>query len=210
MKTKRMEKAVEVSAALFLKHGIEPVKMTDIAEQSGVGVATLYRYYGAKTGMVIAAMTHLWHGLREMFEGVFEGDFFLQQTGIKQLSDLMRLYLVLYDAHSDFMKLLAEFDQFILREQVPKAALYEYDASVLNFYPIFERSYQTGLKDGTVREDVNFPLFYLTYAHAMMELTKKLLQGELLPSDHFDMGKQELEMMIETAVHYIRKEQGDA
>ena len=43
LKNKRFEKAVEVSAQLFLKNGIEAVKMTDIADECGIGVATLYR-----------------------------------------------------------------------------------------------------------------------------------------------------------------------
>lgn len=204
-RNRRMEKAITVSADLFLQNGIEPVKMTDIADASGVGVATLYRYYGAKTGMVIAAMTYLWEQLKAMFDGVFESEVFTKQTGLKQLTDLMRMYLVLYDAHADFMRLLAEFDQFILREKVPAAALTDYEKAVINFYPLFDTAYKTGIADGTVREDFSFPLFYLTYAHAMMELTKKLLQGELLPSDDFTMGRKELETMIETAVFFVRK-----
>ena len=48
LKNKRFEKAVEVSAQLFLKNGIEAVKMTDIADECGIGVATLYRYFGTK------------------------------------------------------------------------------------------------------------------------------------------------------------------
>lgn len=204
-RNRRMEKAITVSADLFLQNGIEPVKMTDIADASGVGVATLYRYYGAKTGMVIAAMTYLWEKLKSMFDGVFESDVFTKQTGLKQLTDLMRMYLVLYDAHPDFMRLLAEFDQFILREQVPKAALIDYEKAIINFYPLFEAAFKTGIEDGTVREDVPFQLFYLTYAHAMMELTEKLLQGELLPSDDYSLGRKELEMMIETAKFFIQK-----
>ena len=49
LKTKRIERAVEISAEMFLRNGIEAVKMTDIADACGVGVATLYRYFGTKT-----------------------------------------------------------------------------------------------------------------------------------------------------------------
>ena len=205
LKEKRMEKAVAVSAGLFLKEGIDNVKMTDIADAAGVGVATLYRYFGTKTGIAIAAMTYLWNELNGMFSGVFESDVFRRQCGLKQLSDLMRMFLVLYTAHRDFMKLLGEFDLFLLREKIPPEELTEYEKSVINFYPIFETSYKAGLADGTVRELPDFGLFYITYAHAFMELNKKLLQGELLASDDFSHGERELEMMIETAVYFIRK-----
>lgn len=41
IKGRRIDRAIEISADLFLKNGIANVKMTDIAEESGIGVATL-------------------------------------------------------------------------------------------------------------------------------------------------------------------------
>ena len=206
LKSRRFEAAVTVSAKLFLEKGIDAVKMTDIANETGIGVATLYRYFGTKTRITIAAMTHLWNDMNKMFLGVFESEVFLRQTGIKQLSDLMRMTLVFYNAHPDFMKLLGEFDLFLMRENVPKEDLTEYERSVINFYPFFEQAYQAGLKDGTVREMENFQLCYIAYAHALMELSKKLMQGELLPSDNFNNASAELSLLIETAVYFLRKE----
>ena len=66
LRNKRIQRAVEVSAQMFLRDGIEAVKMTDIANESGIGVATLYRYFRNKTGITIAAMTHLWNELKNM------------------------------------------------------------------------------------------------------------------------------------------------
>ena len=206
LKTKRINRSIEVSAQLFLRDGIEAVKMTDIADESGVGVATLYRYFGTKTGIAIAAMTHLWNELKNMFSGVFDSDVFKSQPGIKQVSDLMRMFIVLYEAHPAFMKLLVEFDLLIIRENVPKEALREYDKSIINFYPVFEKAYLAGLEDGTVKEVDNIKLFYVSYAHTLMELGKKLIQGELLPSDDFTIASMELETIISTAVFYLKKE----
>lgn len=205
MKLRRLRRAVAISGEMFLKRGIEDVKMTEIADASGVGVATLYRYFGTKTGITIAAMTHLWEELKKMFSGVFESEVFLAQSGLKQLSDLMRMYIVLFEAHKDFMKLLGEFDQMMIRENVPKSELEEYDRSIIDFYRVYEDACQRGIADGSIREDVDFKLLYLTYAHAMMELCKKLIRGDILPSDSFSEGARELEMLVATAVEYVRK-----
>lgn len=205
-RSKRLENAVRLAAEMFMNEGIDNVKMTDIADKSGIGVATLYRYFSTKTGILIAAMTYMWGELEKMFSGVFESDVFLAQSGIKQLSDLMRMYNVLFTAHADFMRLLAEFDIFIKRENVTMEELEEYDKSMINFYPLFERAYKKGLEDGTIREIENFPLFYLTHAHALMELSKKLVQGELVPSDDFRYAEGELTLLIDSAVYYLRKE----
>ena len=106
LKVQRTDRAVLTAAQLFLERGIEEIKMTDIADASGVGVATLYRYFGTKPRMVTEVMTYLWDEVNELFAGIFDTREFMQQEGIKQISDLMRMYLVLYEAHSDFMRLL--------------------------------------------------------------------------------------------------------
>ncbi|MBP0971830.1 MAG: TetR/AcrR family transcriptional regulator [Oscillospiraceae bacterium] len=190
---------------MFLKHGIEAVKMTDIADACGVGVATLYRYFGTKTAVTIAAMTYLWTDLKEKFRGIYESQSFLNQNGCKRIHDLMKMYLQLFDKHPSFMRLLGEFDLMLVSEEVPKAMLYDYERSIINFYPVVEASYLAGIKDGSIRSDIDFKVFYLTYTHAMMELCKKILRGDLLPSDDFAEGKTELNMLIDMAVSYLRK-----
>ena len=206
LRTRRLERAIEVSAQLFLKHGIETVKMTDIADECGIGVATLYRYFGTKNGITIAAMTYMWNELNKMFSGIFESEVFLAQSGIKQVSDLMRMFVVLYQAHPGFMRLLAEFDLMLVSDAIPKNELKDYERSIINFYPVFEKSYMTGINDGTVREISNIKLFYLSYAHTLMELSKKLIQGELLPNDDFSNAEAELNTILDTAVFFLRKE----
>lgn len=206
LKNKRFDKAVEVSAQLFLKNGIDSVKMTDIADESGIGVATLYRYFGTKNGITIAAMTYMWNELNKMFSGIFESKVFLAQSGIKQINDLMRMYAVLYQAHPAFMRLLSEFDLLLMSEDIPKKELKEYEKSIINFYPVFEAAYMTGISDGSVREIPDLRLFYLSYAHTLMELSKKLIQGELLPNDDFSHAEEELSTIIDAAVYFLRKE----
>ncbi|WP_173386503.1 TetR/AcrR family transcriptional regulator [Ruminococcus flavefaciens] len=206
LKNKRYEKAVEVSAQLFLKNGIDSVKMTDIADECGIGVATLYRWFGTKNGITIAAMTYMWNELNKMFSGIFESEVFLSQSGIKQLNDLMRMFIVLYEAHPGFMRLLSEFDLLLISEDIPKKDLKEYERSIINFYPVFENSYMIGIADGTVREIPDIRMFYLSFAHTLMELSKKLIQGELLPNDDFSHAEEELSMIIEAAVFFLKKE----
>ncbi len=209
IRAKRFERAVEISARMFLRDGIEAVKMTDIADECCIGVATLYRYFGTKTGITIAAMTYLWNDVKQMFSGVFGSENFRRQLGIKQLAELMKLYIVLYETHPGFLKLLGEFDLLIQRENIPKENLREYDQSIINFYPVFESAYMIGIADGSVREDVDIKLFYVSFGHALMSLGKKLVQRELLPSDDFSIAKAEMELIIESGVSYLRKREQD-
>ena len=204
LKDKRVERAVAVCAELFLANGIENVKMTDIADVSGIGVATLYRYFGTKIGIAIDAMTFLWDDLKNLFSGVFDSETFLSQTGIKQLQDMLKMFIVLFTAHKDFMRLLGEFDRFVIHENVPSEQLEVYEKSVINFYPVIERAYNKGVEDGTVREIPEFRIYYLTFAHALTEMSKKFIDGEILPSDDFSDAEKELAMLIDCAVSYLK------
>ena len=204
LKDKRVERAVAVCAELFLANGIENVKMTDIADVSGIGVATLYRYFGTKIGIAIDAMTFLWDDLKNLFSGVFDSETFLSQTGIKQLQDMLKMFIVLFTAHKDFMRLLGEFDRFVIHENVPPEQLEVYERSVINFYPVIERAYNKGVEDGTVRKIPEFRIYYLTFAHALTEMSKKFIDGEILPSDDFSDAEKELAMLIDCAVNYLK------
>ncbi|MBP3268665.1 MAG: TetR/AcrR family transcriptional regulator, partial [Ruminococcus sp.] len=79
--------------------------------------------------------------------------------------------------------------------------------SIVNFYPLFEKAYVAGLADGSVREVPDIKLFYVSFAHSLMELSKKLIQGELLPNDDFSIAEKELETVIETVIYYLKKEE---
>lgn len=200
---RRLESAVEITAQLFIKHGIKSVKMTDIANECGIGVNTLYRHFGSKNGITVAAMTFMWNEMKKMFGNTFESDAFAAQTGIKQIRILMRLYIVLYQAHPGFIKLLAEFDNLLIGGSIPKSELKEYERSIINFYPVFEKAYFTGISDGTVREIPDIMLFYLSFAHSLTELCKKFIQGELLPNDDFSDPEKELGTLIDSAVFFL-------
>ena len=206
LKARRLSRAVTVCAELFLERGIESVKMTDIAESSGVGVATLYRYFGTKTGIAIEAMTFLWNDVNDLYKGVFESEPFISQDGLKQLLDLMKMFIVLYRNHTNFMRLVGEFDRFVIHEGVPPMDLAEYERSVINFMPVTMKAFEKGVKDGTIREGIDFQLFYLTFAHALNELSKKFIYGEVLPSEDFSEADRELELLIDAARYYLKND----
>ena len=59
MEEKR-QRILNAGFELFSTHPIESVTMPEVAEKSGVGRATLYRYYSSKTELVIAIGSWKW------------------------------------------------------------------------------------------------------------------------------------------------------
>ena len=203
IKDLREDGIVYVAAELFLEKGIENVKMTDVAERAEVGVASLYRWFGTKDALVIRAGALLWGDLHTLFRSVYEAADFHACTGIEQVKRLFGVYRTLFREHSDFIRFVGDFDDFVIRAKPPQEALHEYEASVLNFFPVFFGAYEAGLRDGTVRPIADPRRFYDSVCHGVMALTQKLLRGEILAADGFgDSG--ELEQLLDMAAYYLR------
>ena len=199
----REDGIVYVAAELFLQNGIESVKMTDVAEKAEVGVASLYRYFGTKDTLVIRAGALLWRDLRTLVSDVYEAADYLSCTGIERVSRLFGVYLRLFREQPAFIRFVGEFDTFVRNSRAGREAMAEYEASVLNFYPVFLAAYEAGVRDGTIRPIEAPRLFYESVCHAVMALAQKLLQGEILEADGFG-DERELRLLLDMAERYLR------
>ena len=201
-KNDRMNEAVEAAAELLLQGNVEDIKMTDIAEKCGIGVASLYRYFGTKGDIVAKAGAVLWGRIRALFDGVFESPYFLDKSGYDRLCELMKVFRVLYISHQDFLRFVDSFDRFAVNEKISPEALSEYERSVLDFYPLFETAYRDGVKDGTTKPDIDFGLVYVSVTHALMLMSEKFSRGKVFESDAG--GEHELLFMVDMALAYIK------
>ena len=199
-------RAVACAAQLFLEHGIAAVKMTDIADEAGVGVATLYRHFQTKAGIAVAAASLMWERFNEAIMALVESDAFLAMDGACRLEALFREYCSAYVYHASFVSFLDEFDHLLQTERVDENALAAYGAKVDSFYIIFEDAYLMGCQDVSVSRTVDFPVFYRAVAHALMGVAGKLLGGEVIPSDDFSpqVGMAELDCIVDMAIRSLR------
>ena len=200
----RMDRAVECAAGLFLKRRIADVRMTDVAEAAGVGVATLYRRFSTKTRLALAAGTLLWRRFNERIVALVESDAFLGMSGADRLERMLRLYAEGYVENAGFVLFIDDLDGLLGTEGAPLDAVAAYGREVDSFYLIFADAYQLGLQDGSVAREVDFPVFYRSVAHALMGVAQKLARGEVIPSDDFSTGAQELECIVDMAVRALR------
>ena len=201
-KNDRMNEAIEAAAELLLQGDVANIKMTDIANKCGIGVASLYRYFGTKGDIVTKAGCVLWGRIKALFDGVFESPYYLEKSGYERLQELMKVFRVLYISHQDFLRFVDSFDRFVIGEKISPEVLKEYEASVMNFYPLFESAYRDGVKDGTTRPDVDFTQMYISVTHALMLLSEKFSRGKIFESD--TGGEQELDFMVNMALEYIK------
>lgn len=179
------EALVACAAEVFLARGIADVRMTDVAEAAGVGVATLYRRFSTKTDLAVLAATLLWRRFNERICALVESDGFLQLGGLERLEALLSSYRDAYLGHAEFMRFLDELDHLVLAERLDPDRLAVYGAEVDSFYLVFDDAYLLGRMDGSITREVDFPSFYRALAHALTSTAQKLARGEVIPSDDF-------------------------
>jgi AcrR family transcriptional regulator len=197
-----MVQTVQAARDLFLERTIDQVKMTDIADRAGIGVASLYRYFETKEAIAIAVATLLWQEIKDCYLPGLESPCFRQKSGIDQIRGILDVYAQLLKSHRPFLRFLSDFDAFCLQSGIPKEALSDYERSINDFYRPYLAALERGKQDGTVAAQAEPELLYLTVNHVMLSLLKKITQGEILAQDAGIA--RELTMMQQIILRYFQ------
>ena len=172
-------RVVECATKLFLVQGISAVKMTDIADDAGVGVATLYRHFSTKAAIAADVASVLWQHLEDSYEELVASDAYQQLDGAGQLKLLLDLYCTEH--------------------------LYRYAHVLARPYAHYQKAYELGRSDGSIGRQTDFALFYRSLAHALLSVASKLSRGEVLPSDDFSGAAthDELACLVDMAIRSL-------
>ena len=196
--------AIECASKLFLERGIDAVKMTNIAEAAGMGVATLYRHFSTKAAIALAASMRMLENLLDEYAAIVSSEAYRQLDGASRLELLLSTYCDQYVYQTGFAAFIDELDRLILAGAVSADAVLSYTRMLASTYPHFEAAYEQGCMDGSIVRRVDFELFYRTVAHALMSVASKLSRGEVLPSDDFSASRNELDCLVEMAIRSLR------
>lgn len=201
------EKAIiDFATQLFLEQGIEQVKMTDIAETSGIGVASLYRYFKTKDNLVVAAGTLLWQRYARFFRTCVAEELAACKTGLARMEVLLQQCGRTYVRHPEYLAFLDEFDRIILADKVDRKQLVEYAREIASYRVYYQEAFDQGIADNSIRSNVDFEVFFPSTTHALIGVAQKLMRGEILPTESFSNGERELDCIVAMAIDYLRSE----
>lgn len=202
-KDKKANAIVQVATDLFLKDGIEEVKMTDIADKCLLGVATLYRYFRVKKTIVISSGILVWQKKLVDFEKIYQEN--KDKKGIDCLEKLLYHFLTMYEEEKEFFIFLRQFDTFCLQNDVSQKELEPYDYVLTQIKDIFVRTISKGAEDKTIRTDIDYLLTYYSFSKALIGLCQKLIsEGDILTSDIKTDSHKEVETLLKVLMDYFR------
>lgn len=204
-KDKRKELVLIAAIEIFAEKGIENTKMSDIADNAQVGVASVYRYFKTKTEIVIESAIKLWGIEIDIFLDMLIQNDFKILNGLDKVSQLLDIFIEMYINHKEFYRFIEEFDNYVVKEKISPERLESYENSILELMPIMINALESGKKDGSISPSINNEQFYMTITHTLMSLSQKLiLRNIIINSDNNFEGKAQLELVKDMALEYIR------
>lgn len=160
-----MDGIVSDACELFLSRSISETTIKDVAVKSGVGEATVYRYFKSKQNLVALVAIKLQN---KVFNEYFK---LTGETGLDRIKKFYGSYIEIFKSHPEFYRFIYEFDAFTITFSPDLEA---YSEGLDLFKEEFFAAYRLGVKDKSIREVKDTETFYYATTHAMLELCKKL------------------------------------
>jgi AcrR family transcriptional regulator len=203
-KEQRKEEVIQAAIAVFKVNGIENTKMTEIAKQAEVGVASVYRYFKTKPELVIEVGIRNWESIITTFFENFNKANYTSLNGIQRVESLLEVFLTLYQNHKDFLRFIEEFDHYMMKEKISPDRLEIYEKTILNLKPFMIEALEKGKKEGSIKPSVHNEEFYMTLTHTLISLCQKLIsRNSILNSDQDIEGELQVKLVIGMAINYI-------
>ncbi len=186
----RRKHIVSEAIGLFFEKSISEIKIKDVAEKSGVGEATFYRYFSNRATLIVACATRLQESVgQSYFATPSEG------TGFEKLTSFYSAFSRAFAEHPEYYRFLSEFDAYCISQEVK--GLDEYSENMDVFKDAYISFYEEGLKDGTVKKVEDVETFYYASTHALLSLCKKLAsEGNIVKQDALINKKAEIACLI--------------
>ncbi|MBO4262264.1 MAG: helix-turn-helix transcriptional regulator, partial [Clostridia bacterium] len=198
MKDAKINFIVDAATKVFLEKSINEATIKDVAEEAGVGEATIYRYFVRKQALVERVA-------RKLQKKVFDEYFDLKkaENGFEKLGVFYNSYLKIFTDHPEFYKFINEFDAFCVSENI--SDLEKYSDGLDVFKDAFMSAYDKGLSDGSVKDIGDVKTFYYSTAHALLALCKKLAgEGNIVRQDGATDKAEEIKTLVSIVLNALK------
>lgn len=206
LQNKAKENIIRNAYKLFANNGIHNVALVQIAKESEIGVATVYRYFRNKKNIVNECANSVWKKVILGVQDKISSLEFLQLTGIEKIEGLLSMFLTMYQEDKEFLKFVSEYDAYIAQEKQTLEEMQEYNNNFLTFHEIGLNFFDEGIQDKTIKEDIDFDTFYYSITRALLDVSMKGANSPvLIETDKTVSIEKQLEQLITIAIFYCKK-----
>ena len=150
-KERRRNDIIDAAERVFFSKGRALATMDDVAEEAELSKGTLYLYFKNKQDLYLAINLR---GLKILFK-MFEKAVKKHRTGIKKVEAIGRAYFQFYKDYPDYFNALIYFESHEMNLNNEASSAGMCDIQGHETLDIFIEAIQTGVKDGTIRKDID-------------------------------------------------------
>ena len=190
----KRRRILEESFRLFSQRGIETVTMPEIAETAGVGRSSLYRYFSAKSDLVVAVSTWKWEEYVRAQQAANPAAELANLTAVEHLERYLEMFLDLYRNQRDILRFNQFFNIYIRNEKPSQKQMGPYMDMVGRVMAGFHNVYDKAKADGTVRTDISEAAMISSVFHIMLAAVTRYAVGLVYLAE--GAGKPEGELLL--------------
>ena len=200
----KRQKLMETGFLLFSQRTIDQVSLEEIARKSGVGIATLYRYFGTKLELVIAISVWQWTQYRQQFEQELDTDR-NYKTAAQEYAFFLDFFLEMYRNHKELLRFNQFFNIFIEGTGVEQGLIAPYTEIADWLAERFRRCWERGARDGTIKTDTPWMQAYTGTLHLMLAAVTRYAVGLVYQPQSGNDPEQELLLLREMLLRQYTK-----
>jgi len=193
---RRRRQLIETGFRLFSEYGIENVTLQRVADEAGVGIATLYKYYLNKERLVIAISKSIWSGVWKRTLGALGTDGLGELTAYDGIALYADAIIMIYREHPQFLRFSGEYKNFIrtvkTEEKHLEEELREHLDELEPMRQLFHRMYERARTDHSIRMDIPEQELFATVTITMLSVAERYAQGLVWADDHREDHTQKL------------------
>ena len=167
------QRILETGFRVFAERTIEKVKMTDVADVAGIGVATVYRHFTNKPRLVVAVSVWAWERyLKSQNAQQPEGG-----TAAEDFAFFLDSFLDLYRNHRDILRFNQFFNVYVQSEEIPMEQMEPYMLMIRHLIDQFHKIYAKGQADATLCTEMSEQEMFATVIHLMLAAVTRYAVG---------------------------------
>ncbi|WP_438315519.1 TetR/AcrR family transcriptional regulator [Sporosarcina sp. FA9] len=177
-KSKRKIKITESAEKVFSIKGFEKTTMQEIADEEGIGIATLFRYFPKKDMLIVAVAVNILGRYFHAFQTI-------AQLNVSSLEKIERLFdyftSQLNPENLGYTQLIEAFESYAALQFVPLDDMAKYNDAHREISDVFSIIIEEGKRDGSIRGDIPTGDVLTSIINAFSLFSRKLSLFENIP-----------------------------
>lgn len=202
-KQKKRQQMLLTAKKLFTENGFERTSMQKIADDAGVGVATLFRYFPKKEFLIIEVIKEVIEEMVPKFEAIANAN----KSGYDKMEAIIDAYIqYIFSTNQQAVTLLDNFEYYMSYNPVEVQLLDEIRQSYTKIGCVITQSLQHGKMDGSITLQETKLISLQTIMNLFGTAIKKYAFINLLPDSIIPVpSKEELDEVKFLILSYLKQ-----